>query len=179
MWGHVGDEKLLDLVEGTADEAARRHVEGCASCRERVVEARDALGSAKAGDVPEPSPLYWEAFRRHVGRRIEAEPPSRTSRWQVVPAFAGLAAALALAVGLLTRAPEAREASSPTLPAWSPLPAADEDVGLAVIRAMAPSPGDLGPIAACPVEDCLLDLSDEESEALAESLKSKISGRRL
>lgn len=178
MWGHVGDEKLLDLVEGTAAADARRHVEGCAACRSRVAEAREALLSAEGGDVPEPSPMYWEAFRRQVGRRLEAEPRPRPSRRRLVAGFAGLAAAGVLAVGLLNR-PLAPEAPFPTLPSWSPLPAAEEDFGLAVIRAMAPSPADLGPIAACPVEDCLLDLSDEESLALAESLRNEISGRSL
>jgi hypothetical protein len=183
MWGHLTEESLLDLVFGKGDEGARRHAEECAACRARVADAQEALRAAEHADVPEPSPLYWEAFRRQVGRRIEEEPAARPALWRFVPAFAALAATLAIGLALLARSsgPVPSPATQPTLPAWSPLPAADEDVGLTLIEALAPSAdaASVSALAECPVEECLAGLSNEESRAVAESLRQQLSGRTL
>lgn len=184
MWGHLTEESLLDMVLGKAGERARRHAEQCAACRARVADAQETLRVAERADVPEPSPLYWEAFRRQVGRRIEVEPSARPAPWRFVPAFAALTATLAIGWGLLARTsgPVFSPATQPTLPAWSPLPAADdEDVGLTLIEALAPSAdaASVNVLAECPVEECLAGLSDEESRVVAESLRQQLSRRTL
>lgn len=171
MAAHVSEQELMDLVEGTAAASPRAHAEACAGCRARVEEPREGLLLARDADVPEPAPLYWEAFRRQVGRRISDEAPLGR-RWRLVPAFALLAAVVAVAVFAPRRFPVGGGAVDETLlPAWSALPPADEDPGLAVLQAMALSVEDLGPVAGCRgVTDCLVDLSDEESRALADAL---------
>jgi hypothetical protein len=122
--------------------------------------------------VPEPSPLYWEAFRRQVGRRIQGE-GRRTWLRFLVP----LAAAAGLVVAL-TRPPSAPSNSlvpvaASVLPAWSALPAAEDDPGFEVLQAVASSGSDLASsYERGSVQELLSDLSDEESQALAERLKS-------
>lgn len=183
MLGHLSEEKLLDMVEGTADAAARRHVAECPACGGRVAEAGKGLITAEQADVPEPSPLYWEAFRQQVGRRIDSEPIGRSVRVRFLPALAALAATVAVAIALNVRGPQPGAPPTPApaqrLPAWTPLPASEDDIGLSVIEALAPSAGEVSALNACPVEDCLASLSDEESRAVAESLRQQLSGRTL
>jgi hypothetical protein len=183
MWGHLSEPKLLDVAEGAGDPDERRHAGDCAACRVRVLELREGLARAREADVPEPSPLYWDSFRREVGRRIEAETAEGPARWSGVAALVALAACVALAFGLMRSMPSAAPTPSlaATLPAWSPPTPDGDDVGLSVIEALAPSPSaeDVSPLTACAVEDCLAELSDEESRAVAESLKQELSGRTL
>ena len=66
---HLTDDKLMEVMEDAADADARAHVESCAACASRVREARDGHALAREAGVPEPSPLYWEAFRSPSARR--------------------------------------------------------------------------------------------------------------
>lgn len=171
---HARDDELLDAVEGVASEAVRRHVQGCAECFERVEEARHGWELAREAEVPEPSPLYWQAFRRQVGGRLGAE--RRLRRWLWAPALA-TAAALALAVGLL--APGAGPGGPTTesvLPAWSAsLPAAEDDERLAVLAGLTPPADELPVTAGClGLAQCLSDLTEEETVALADVLRQEL-----
>jgi hypothetical protein len=172
MFGHLPEETLMDVVDGTADPRAREHVGACETCGSRVAEAAMAWSLAQASEVPEPSPLYWEAFRRQVGRRIEGEGHRQWLRF-LVP----LAAAAGLVV-TLTRPPSAPSLSSVpvatgVLPAWSALPAAEDDPGFEVLQAVASGGSDLASsYDRGSVQELLSDLSDDESQALAERLKT-------
>ena len=137
---------------------------------------------AQQAEIPEPAPLYWEAFRRQVGSRIASEAPVRRLAFGALPSFAAMAAVIAVAFGLATRGsqPPALPTPAPRLPAWSALPSADQDLGLSVIQAMAPSAEELAGAEGCRVtHDCLGSLSDEESAALADALRVELGGRAL
>jgi hypothetical protein len=180
MWTHASDQDLMDVLEGAGRVSAVDHVERCDHCRSRLQAAREGLRLAQAADVPEPSPLYWESFRQQVGRRLDSVPAPATWRWTLGPAFAALALTLAvLSVPGLRLLQPAGE-SGPVLPAWSPPLSAEEDPGLSLIQALAPSEDDLkagsGGDAAT---DSLGELSDDESSALAEALRSELQGRNL
>lgn len=177
MFGHLKDEALLDLVEGKAGDAAEGHLAECAACRQRVAEARAGLKLGLEADVPEPSSLYWENFRRQLGRRIESE--RHAGRPWFLPVVASLAAALLLAVGLHGRAPQPAEPLAPALPAWSPLPGADDDAGAIVIQALLAAEDDVNLLIPCRGLQCLDGLSEEESRALAVALKAELGGRAL
>ena len=156
MSRHVTDETLLDVLEGTADAESRRHAEACAACAERVQEARGGLALARATDVPEPSPLYWEAFRRNVGRRIESDSARRSWHWAWLP-FAAAAAVLLAALQ----------------PGLAPRPA-DQDPGLTVLEGLDIADADLSAVEGeRDVVESLADLSDEEVRAFQDALQNR------
>lgn len=183
MFGHLSKARLMEVAEGVSSPEAELHVAECAACQELAEAARGALRMARRTDIPEPSPLYWEVFRRQVGSRIATQAPLRR-RWAFagLPAFAALAAVIAVALGLAARGPgpPALATPAPRLPAWSALPSADDDVGLGVIQALAPSAEELAGAEGFRVTyDCLGSLSDEESAALADALRAEMGGRNL
>jgi hypothetical protein len=173
---HPTDAVLMDVVDGVADGEVRRHLAGCATCAARVDEARQGLAIASRAEVPEPSPLYWEAFRTQVGRRISAERRSR----RVL--FAPLAAAAVLA-GVVALLPRGGSAPSvprvAPLPAWSALPDSDDDAGLTVLAALGGRSEELATAFDCRgTGDCLAELSDDESSAVADLLDRELGGGR-
>ena len=171
MFGHLPEETLMDVVDGTAAPRAREHVAGCEACRTRVAEAAEAWTLAEGSDVPEPAPLYWEAFRRQVDRRIQGEGRRHWLRL-LVP----LAAAAGLMVALprvKSRVPVPEPSAAAVLPAWSALPAAEDDPGLEALQAIASADSDLAAsYERSGIPELLSDLSDEENQALAERLKA-------
>lgn len=173
MMRHLSDEAVLDLAEGGGRDTSRAHVVECAPCAERVEEARAGLALARRAEVPEPSPLYWEAMRRNVERRI-AEEPRRGSRWAWFLPLAATAAAIAV-VGLATgRATAPGPSPEPLLSAWSALPPEDEDVSLDVLEGLAVTTGDLGPLdEGQGVGAFVAALSEEDVGALAQSLRGQ------
>jgi len=174
---HVPESRLLDVLEGRGgtDQA---HVDACAQCRTRLAEVQAGLALAAGAEVPEPSPLYWESLRRQVSRRLDEEGERRPALWRRISLGPTLAAAAVLA-GIVTFLPLAGRQPAPVperpLPAWSALPPAEEDEGLDVLRAVAPAVADASLPAACGgVAECVVDLSDEESQVLADRLRREI-----
>jgi hypothetical protein len=171
MLEHVRDDELMDAAEGTASAGARRHVQACAACRERVEAAASGLDLAQDADVPEPSPLYWEAFRRQVGRKVGAERRWRPAAW--APALAAAAVAV-IAIGLLTPNRQPAQPTS-TVPAWSAsLPSTEDDSGLAQLSALAAEAEDMAFAGCNGIADCLSGLSEEETLALADVLSQEL-----
>jgi hypothetical protein len=180
MRNHLTDDMLAEALDGFGSGEARRHLDECTQCADRLADARAGLALAEAAEVPEPPPLYWEVFRRQVGRRISEEAPARRAMGLWLFPMLATAAAVLIAFGVL-RSPKVGPAATPsaalTLPAWSALPPADEDEGLEVLQAMAAGGDSLD--AALPAEGVaveLSDLSDEESEGLADALRGEMTG---
>lgn len=174
MSGHLSEETLMDVVDATADPRAREHAQACPSCRTRVSEAAEAWTMAQGTDVPEPSPLYWAAFRRQVDQRIHRETPRRRFVRFLLPlaAAAGLVWAVA-GPRTISPSPVASPPVATVLPAWSALPPVDEDPGFEVLQAMASGGSDLAlAYDRGGIHEFLWDLSEEESRALAERLQS-------
>jgi hypothetical protein len=126
--------------------------------------------------VPEPSPLYWEALRRGVSRRIAEEGRHRPR----VALLVTLTAAAAVAAVLLTRPPAQRREAAPMPPqplvSWSALPPVEEDDGLRVLEGLAAANGELAEWSeAGGLGVYLANLSDDESRLVAERLRQ---GRR-
>ena len=171
MTRHVPDESLPDLAGGRGSEADRAHAGECAPCASRLAEVRSALDLARRADVPEPSPLYWDAMRRSVGRRIGEEPRERP-RWAWLAPLAATAALVA-AVALTTGRGHAPSVMpEPGLPAWSALPEAEDDPSLVVLEGLVAGGDGLGALdEGGGVGPFLASLSDEDYRALAESLR--------
>jgi hypothetical protein len=169
MTRHVSDESLPDLAEGGGSDAERAHAPACGPCASRVEEARAALALARRADVPEPSPLYWEAMRRNVGRRISEE-SHRSPLWARLVPVAGAATVVVVVVALTAgRTHEPAPSPEPTLAAWSALPPAEDDASLPVLEGLAVDMPDLDEGRG--LGAFLAGLSDEEGRALAESLR--------
>ena len=174
MSRHLTDERLMDVLEGAAEAEARGHLESCLSCASRVEEARRGLALANDADMPEPSPLYWDAFRRSVERLIEAERRGRSWRRIWLPVLAA-AAGLAVIVPAL-RGP-ARKPPPPVvvLAAWSALPPAEEDAGLAVLEGLALADADLPVVEGQrSMAEALAGLSDEEAREVRDVLRQRL-----
>jgi hypothetical protein len=176
MKGHLSDALLMDALDGVLDAGSRHHLHGCAACAARLEEARAGLATAVAADVPEPDPLYWEAFRRQVGRRIEEEAQPR--RWLAAwwPALAATAAGVVAAVAFLGPGGPATAPRGPSpaavVPAWT--------VPVEVASAMSPDTEADPPLLASDcgdVSECLAEMSDEDAEALAELLGEELRAR--
>jgi hypothetical protein len=179
MRSHLTDDMLAEALEGLGSAEARRHLAECPDCSARLEEARLGLEHARAAEVPEPPPLYWEVFRRQVGRRISEEQPARRAfAFWLFPALA-VAVGVLIAFGFLRSpdVPRPLESAAATLPAWSALPPADEDEGLEVLQALAAEGDPLDTaLPARGVAGELSDLSDEESEVLADALRNEMTG---
>ncbi len=172
---HLTDESLIDLLEERAGSETRRHASECRLCEARLQDAQRGLELAQRAEVPEPSPLYWEHFRRQVGRRLETAEPRRWPGFVWGPLLATAAAAVAVALWVPGTTNERGRAPAPLLPAWSALPPSESDEGLPVLAAVAPHAGELGVVADCrDLGSCLAELSDEESRALAEALRGQL-----
>jgi hypothetical protein len=170
MFGHLSEETLMDVVDGTAAPRALEHVEACLTCRTRVSEVAEVSGLAEASEVPEPSPFYWETFRQQVDRRIQGE---GRRRWIAVRFLVPLAAAAGLVVALMwSPSPLPSRPAASVLPAWSALPPADDDPDFEVLKAVAGNSDLASSYERANVQELLSDLSDEESQDLADRLKA-------
>lgn len=166
MRRHLSDERVLDLAEGAGAAEERTHVEACGACASRVEAVREAMTLARRAEVPEPPPLYWEAMRRSVGRRI-GEEPRRSPRWPwLLPLAAGALVVMLWSGHARGPAPVAE----PGLPAWTALPDADADPSLTVLEAVLEASGD-DLDEASPVRAQVAALTDEESQALVDALR--------
>ena len=175
---HLEGDRLFDVLEGEGTAADRAHVAACPECAALVSEARAGSDLAAGADVPEPSPLYWEAFRRSVGRRIETDRRRRTWAFRLVPVLATAAAIAFVVPSLRMTSPGLSPVPSAALPAWSPLPPAEEDPGLAVLAGLAHSTSELN-LAECDgIAECVSQLPEDESGAVVEALRDEMASRR-
>ena len=105
---HLSAEEFVDLTDGVLSAARARHLDDCRDCQERAESLRDALGEARAIEIPDPSPLFWDHLSRRVREAVarDANPGWRAwSRWNSTDAWSLRAvvsvatAVLAVAVG--------------------------------------------------------------------------------
>ena len=183
MGGHLDDEVMLSVLEGSALAEESGHAAACAHCRARLEQAQAGLELALGVEVPDPGPFYWHSFRREVGTRIQKG--DAAPRWRRMAVSPWLAADAAVVVGLAVLLPATTGPRTPdvpttggtaaVLPAWSALPAADDDPALDLLAAVVPASGDAAVLAQCQgLGECLGEaaaLSDEDGQALEEALR--------
>jgi len=174
MTAHLSDEALMDVLDGAGAPADREHVDGCEACRDRLVEARAGASLASLADVPEPPPLYWEALRRNVARRIAEEPQRRWAALWLAPLAAAAVVLVVVGVGRVGLTPTVSPTAAVTLPPWSALPPEADDPGLPVLVDLARVDGDEATLDdGRGLVAFLADLSDEERQALVEALRDQ------
>lgn len=174
MTAHVSDDAVVDLTLGAGTASERAHAGSCEACARRLHETTSALELAQRAEVPEPSAFYWQALRHGVSQRI-AQEGQATRRAAILIPLAAAAALLAVIFGgptLPVKAPLA-----PGLAAWSALPLEEEDEGLRVLEGLALSSGELAEWGRGEgLSAYLANLTDDESRALAETLRDRGQG---
>ena len=97
---HLSDAELVDLIDGTLDDAGRRHVEGCDQCAARAAELAATARAVSEVDVPEPPPFFWTQFSARVKDAVafEAEKPRIAAFSWKRASWMGVAAAAVVAL---------------------------------------------------------------------------------
>ena len=162
---HLEDDVLVDVMEGRATGEASHHARECADCAARVAEAREAWSLAESAEAPSPSPRYWTAMRSRIAASLDAQPRRARSGF-FAPALFAAAAMIAAALFLPTGSPLATR----------PAPVAVSSPELETI-AVADAPITVDELAECPdVAQCVVSLSEDESDALADALRAELAG---
>jgi hypothetical protein len=174
MTKHPRDEDLLGLALGEGAAEDRAHAAACEACGQRLAELGEGLMLAREAELPEPSPLYWDALCRNVAARIAEEPAPSGWFARLQPALAGLAVAASLAGAILIggRGPVAAPAAA-TLPAWSALPPRADDAGLLALEGAIGS-GETSLTGCDGLARCLATLTDDETRALAAAVREEL-----
>ena len=76
---HLNAGELVDIAEGTRPESAAPHLAACEPCRAQLSGLRAMMAAAKAIDVPEPSPLFWDHLSSRVSEAVAQDAGPR--RW--------------------------------------------------------------------------------------------------
>lgn len=99
---HFTPDELVDAVEGTLGGARRAHLASCDACTREVADLAVVLREARAVDMPEPSPLFWDHLSARVRTAVQSElqPGGGWPHWLRWPVLApiGVLALLVLAV---------------------------------------------------------------------------------
>jgi hypothetical protein len=129
MTRHLDAVDLVDALDGVPSASRDAHLAQCTACTKRLHALRDAMGGLeRTGDVPEPSPFFWEHFSRRVHDAVRADGPhAQENSWWRPARIAPLAAAalivIAAAAAVLLRdvpSPDTRQDSTTAVQQESP-----------------------------------------------------------
>jgi hypothetical protein len=112
---HLSETEAIDAAEGTLTAERAAHAASCEPCRRVVERLSAAVREARALDVPEPSPMFWDALSAGVLDAIDearASPPPNQPSWRFLawrPALFSAAVLVVLVVVAIAifRRPEA------------------------------------------------------------------------
>ncbi len=111
MTTHLSNQEFVDAVDLVLASDRVAHLTVCAACRAEVEALRAVLADvSQGGDVPEPSPLFWDHFQSRVRAEVQSEAavPARLSWWATLGsartflAAGATVAAAVIAVSLYT-----------------------------------------------------------------------------
>ncbi len=128
---HLTPQQLVDAADDGTDPSVDQHLSACAACQARLTDLRAMMSSVGdlGGEIPEPSPLFWDSLQRRVVETAEAERQNEGALARflrslqpaiLVPAAAALVVAAAVLLSSAGRKPHA-----PAAPTFASLPAAD------------------------------------------------------
>lgn len=148
---HLRKSEFVDLLEGSPSlhPDRLRHATECSRCRAEVESLRAMRSMASDDVMAEPSPLFWDHFRRRIAEQLRTEPvPVPTHVWNPVAIVTWCAVAtvavLLIAVGVWPTpvhapAPKApvQTSAPPEIAVSDPADDLDSDEAWAVVRAAA------------------------------------------
>ena len=104
---HLSSREFTDAIDGRLDEAGRSHLDACAECAGRMALLKAAVSRVEhAGEVPEPSPLFWDHFSARVRDAVRDTVPDARPVWRH-PAWA-IACSIVLVAGVILGVRDAR-----------------------------------------------------------------------
>jgi hypothetical protein len=123
---HLSEIEAIDAAEGALTGERAAHAASCERCRLVVERLTATLHEARALDVPEPSPIFWDAFNTRVLDAIDegsesGTPSSRFLSWRPALAAVVLFLIVIVAITIVRRSDEeVRRDDSARLAAPSP-----------------------------------------------------------
>lgn len=190
MTNHLTERELIEAADGGLSAERQRHVNACPRCSESVAGLGAVLADVQqAGEVPEPSPLFWDHFSRRVSEATADEPvPASAGPWTTWwrAAVVGVAMVCGVFLGAEwfadSQAPEdtmvaeavpavvetAADDATGTELDWAAVTAMARGLDAEAVEAIAPLP-----VAATPLVE---DLNSRELEEFARLLRAEMGG---
>ena len=85
---HLTANELIDAMEGILETDRHAHLGTCEQCRRELADMSRVLREARAVDMPEPSPIFWQHFSQRVRTAIDGEALPSTGWAAGVPSAA-------------------------------------------------------------------------------------------
>jgi hypothetical protein len=101
---HLSETEAIDAAEGTLTAERAAHAASCERCRRVIERLSAAVREARALDVPEPSPMFWDALSAGVLDAIDearVPPPPSQPSWRFLAWRPALFSAAVLVVLVL------------------------------------------------------------------------------
>ncbi len=116
---HLSPVALIDLAEGRATAAQRRHADACAACRASAAELNELMSLAATDRTPDPSPLFWDHLSARVRDAVRQDPQPKPwwhlPVWRWAPVSIAAIVVVTAGIGLLNRSNGARPTDGLTL----------------------------------------------------------------
>ncbi len=108
---HLTSDELIDAAEGTLDPSRREHLATCAACAREVADLASVLTEARAVEIPEPSPLFWDHLSARVRSAVRSEslPGGGWTQWLRGPVLLPIGALALLLLALMSAVPRQTE----------------------------------------------------------------------
>lgn len=81
MTNHLSNEELVSALDDERAARADAHLGTCEDCRSRVAELRALVREVAAGEMPEPSPLFWDHFSARVRQATAGLEAGTSASW--------------------------------------------------------------------------------------------------
>jgi hypothetical protein len=104
---HLTPDELVDAVDQVLASNRRAHLAACLACRDEVDQLTSILMEARAVEIAEPSPLFWDRFSDRVHEAIATEPTATgwLPQWLEWPVLVPLAAMAMVILALVSAVP--------------------------------------------------------------------------
>jgi hypothetical protein len=104
---HLTPDELVDAVDAALASDRLGHLVSCVNCRDKVEQLALMFSEARAVDIAEPSPLFWDRFSDRVHEAIATEPAPTgwLPRWLEWPVLVPITAMAILLLTLVSAVP--------------------------------------------------------------------------
>lgn len=131
---HLTADELIDAMEGMLEARRQAHLDTCEECRKQLADMSSVLREARAVEMPEPSPIFWQHFSQRVRTAVDAEalPSGGWTKWLGWPVLVPLGAVALLLLALPVPVPEQADPTASPIAVHEPAAgSATDDIALA------------------------------------------------